>query len=108
VFLLQSLCLPTDEPDPDSEAFQRSGALTPMEMAQQTYDGLPKQPTYDVVIGGHRWAEERKLLELNVTDVEGNSLTLGRAFDLRLEALDPTRFAERQASVDAALGGAQS
>jgi hypothetical protein len=108
VFLLQSLCLPTDEPDPDSEAYQRSQALTPMEMAQQSYDRLAATPTYDVVLGGIRWCEDRKLMDLPVTDPDGNSLPLRRAFDLRLEALDPTRFAERQASVDKALGGEQS
>jgi hypothetical protein len=105
VFLLQSLCLPTDEPDPDSEVYERSSAPAPGAQAQSVYDGLPGAATFDVVDRVQKWAADRSLLELPVTDPEGNAMPLQRAIDLRLEALDPQRFAERQAAVDQALGG---
>lgn len=39
-FLLQALCLPTDEPDPDREQYERAPEPTQQELAQQVYDGL--------------------------------------------------------------------
>jgi hypothetical protein len=44
-FLLQALTLPTDEPDPDSEVYERAPEPTAQELAAQVYAGLLNSTT---------------------------------------------------------------
>jgi hypothetical protein len=79
-FLLQSLCLPTDEPDPDSETHDRGTADTDQQTAQKTADGLLAATDIESVKRVFSWASDKGLMEQQVT-VEGDSLPLRRLFD---------------------------
>jgi hypothetical protein len=109
VFLLQALCLPTDEPDPDSEVFQRAAGPTPEQQAQKVADGLPESVSFAQVDGVKRWAAERGLLDVPVTDPDGNRLApLLVLLNAKLDehaANEPAMQQARQANVDKALGG---
>lgn len=108
VFLLQALCLPTDEPDPDSEVYQRSAGPTPEQRAQQVADGVPATVSFAQLDGVKRWSADRGLLDLIVTDAEGNSTPLLALIDAKLEehaANEPALQQARQDNVDKALGG---
>lgn len=106
VFLLQSLCLPTDDPDPDSEVYQRSGADTPEQLAQRAADGAPGAVSVPQLEGVKRWAAERGLLDVMVNDAEGNSRTLLTLLDSRIAELAPAEAGDDKAgNVAESLGG---
>ena len=68
-FLLQSLCLPTDEPDPDREQYERAPEPTPQELAQQVYTGLLDSTTEAEAREWGNRAHARGLLDLQVHGV---------------------------------------
>src|SRR6478735_6507558 len=112
VFLLQALCLPTDEPDPDSEAYQRAGGKTPQQAAQETADKTPTATTAAQLMGVKRWAADRNLLDMVVTDGDGNARPLITILDEKIAELDPeagaraaAAEAERAGNVAGSLGG---
>lgn len=104
VFLLQALTLPTDEPDPDSEAYQRSGVPTDAEVAQDTADRAQRATDPGTLTNVRQWAADRGYDQLLVRDADGNGLPLGRLLDRRLDQLDPSRLEDKHAAVDHALG----
>lgn len=59
-FLLQSLCLPTDEPDPDAEAYERASAPveTPAQTAIRGMEQAPDPATLERVTA---WAQDQGL-----------------------------------------------
>lgn len=61
-FLLQTLCLPTDEPDPDETAIERA---TPAQAKAAAKAAAPKAPAKPPVSKG-KWAE--KIIDVNTTD----------------------------------------
>lgn len=65
-FLLQSLCLPTDERDPDMEQHERAAEPTPAELAQQAYDGLLAATTEAEAREWGNRAHGRGLLDMQV------------------------------------------
>lgn len=85
-FLLQSLCLPTNEPDPDSETTERSVSKTPAQVAQETADRLATATNAEIVKGVQRWAEERSLLDEQVK-VGPDGMPLSRVFDATFQRL---------------------
>jgi hypothetical protein len=107
VFLLQALTLPTDEPDPDSQAYERSNGPVPQEQAQETADRIPSATEVGVLQGVKQWAADRGLLTLKVTNQAGDSVFLGTMFDQRIDELDPAAGADKQANIDKALGGGE-
>lgn len=59
-FLLQSLCLPTDEPDPDAEAYERASA--PVETpAQAALRGIAQAETTEALDQVVAWADRQGL-----------------------------------------------
>lgn len=104
VFLLQALTLPTDEADPDSQAYERSAGPAPQDQAQETADRLAQVTDPDVARRVKDWAAERRLLDLMV-NFEGASRTLGSLIDALIVELDPSVGEEKQAKIDKALGG---
>lgn len=107
VFLLQSLCLPTDEPDPDSEAYQRAGGKTQQQSAQDTANRVPESVSVEQLDGVTRWCDERGLLDLMVRDADGNGRTLRSVIDAKIDELDPTVRQNRNANVSRSLGGGE-
>lgn len=107
VFLLQALTLPTDEPDPDSQAYERSSGRPAQDVAQDTANRIPGASEVSVLRGVKQWAEDRDLLRLKVTAPDGSSVFLETLFDNRIAELDPTAGDDKQANIDKALGGAQ-
>lgn len=94
-FLLQSLCLPTDEPDPDSESIQRGAASAKSEEVAKTRDGLMKATDADAVRRVQTWAESKGLLSEPTTDSDGNSVPLNRLFETTLARLGDTTADEQ-------------
>jgi hypothetical protein len=81
-FLLQALCLPTDEPDPDSEVHDRGTATPEAEMAATTAAGLlAGDKTAEQVVNVRTWAVTKGIMDQPVNDAEGNSMSLERLFD---------------------------
>lgn len=105
VFLLQSLTLPTDEPDPDSTVYERSSGPTLEQRAQMVAEGLPRAQSAKHV--QHVKNASTELLDLQVTDPEGNSLPLGVLLDRKMRELDPAIGQERSAAANRALGGGE-
>lgn len=95
-FLLQALCLPTDEPDPDAQTTERSPAQTEGAVAQETADKLPQASSLMIVQGVEKWCRERNLLGQQVT-FKGDSMPLERAFQLTYERLNTPSDADRAA-----------
>jgi hypothetical protein len=95
-FLLQSLCLPTDEPDPDREQHERAPEQSHearQAQAQDTADKLLVTNDLATVQRVHAWATERGLIATEVADADGELLPLGAL------------FARIQAKLEAAAGG---
>ena len=105
VFLLQSLCLPTDEPDPDSEVYERSNGPTAQQMAQRAADGVPTAVSVDQLQGVKRWAGERNLLDLVVDDAQGNARPLLALIDEKLAEMAPAEPADKRGNVGKSVGG---
>lgn len=78
-FLLQSLCLPTDETDPDAQVTDRSPVSTDDEMAQTTANGLASATAIESVQRVEEWAKGKSILGVQVT-VGDVSLPLERVF----------------------------
>lgn len=96
-FLLQALCLPTDEPDPDMHVTDRGTAAPDAEVAQTTADGLLTATDIESVKRVFSWASDRGLMDQQVT-VDGDSLPLRRLFDntyVRLGSTDADQDAEQ-------------
>lgn len=87
-FLLQALCLPTQDTDPDAESYQRGSGPTDAEQAQRVADGLPQCSDPTKLQGVRSWAAERQLLELMVTDAAGNGLPLSQLLDMHGQRLE--------------------
>lgn len=85
-FLLQALCLPTDEPDPDSQSTERSTAQSEGDVAQATADRLTSAINAKIVKGVESWCAERGLLDQAVM-FKGVGMPLSRAFQQTYEAL---------------------
>ena len=97
-FLLQALCLPTDEPDPDSQTTDRSPVDTANEQAQRCADGLTTATDPAAVQRVYDWASERHLLLVNVT-VGENSMPLSRVFSDTMTRLGDTTSDEKAEQV---------
>ena len=86
-FLLQSLCLPTDEVDPDQHQYERGQQQPqqdPQALAQQTADRLPSTTDLATLERVRAWAAERSLLSLAVQYDTADGRTtapLGSLFD---------------------------
>lgn len=93
-FLLQSLCLPTDEADPDEFTTDRGTASPKSEEAAKTRDGLLVATDIEAVKRVFSWASDKGLMEEQVTDAEGNSLPLRRLFDQTYTRLGDTTIDE--------------
>jgi hypothetical protein len=89
-FLLQALCLPTDEPDPDSQTHDRGTATPVAEEVAKTREGLLTATDIDTVKRVEKWASDKGLLEEPTTDTEGNSIPLHRLFEDTLARLGDT------------------
>lgn len=91
-FLLQSLCLPTDEPDPDHYATDRSPANPKQEEAQKTAAGLlAGDKDLATVERVKTWAEGKELMdEAVVVDDKGSTEPLSRLFERTLAGLGDT------------------
>lgn len=89
-FLLQALCLPTDEPDPDSESVQRGASTPSTTTAQITADGLANVTDVAAVKRVRDWSVTKGIMGEQVTDADGNSVPLERLFDKVLAALGDT------------------
>lgn len=88
-FLLQALCLPTDEADLDSETHDRGTAAPEPAVAQKTADGLLVATDPVSVANVRKWAEDKAIMDQPVNDADGNSLPLERLFDRVQAALSP-------------------
>lgn len=86
-FLLQALCLPTEDVDPDAQTYERGAGPTPAQQAQQVADGLPGCADLAKLQAVHGWSAERNLLDQPVTDANGNSLPLAALFDQHQQRL---------------------
>jgi hypothetical protein len=86
-FLLQSLCLPTHEADPDAQSYERGTGPTPAQQAQDTADRLADCTDLETVRRVQSWAEQRRLMDEQVTDAQGNTLSLGQLFTRVAEVL---------------------
>jgi len=106
VFLLQSLCLPTNEPDPDSQVYERANAKPTAEVAQDTADRVPTAVSVPQLQGVKSWAAERNLLDINVNDAQGNSRPLLAVIDEKLAELAPPPADDKDKHVSDSLGGA--
>jgi hypothetical protein len=82
-FLLQSLTLPTDEPDPDLHQYERAPEPTPQELAAQVAQGIAAATTEAGVREWGNRAHARGLLDLQV-----GALPLREHVTARLAALD--------------------
>lgn len=78
-FLLQSLCLPTDETDPDAQVTDRGPAKTDDDMAQSTANGLATAVSVESVQRVEEWAKGKALLGVQVS-VGDVTLPLERVF----------------------------
>ena len=84
-FLLQSLCLPTHEVDPDAQTFDRAQAPDPRKLAQETAERLPTTTDAGTVERVRAWASERDLLAVEVQYVSSEGpakAPLGDLLDL--------------------------
>lgn len=90
-FLLQALCLPTMDTDPDAQSYERvEEGPTPEQQAQTVADGLPGCADAGRLAAVRQWAQDRTLLGVTVTDHEGTALPLGELFAahaVRLQAV---------------------
>lgn len=79
-FLLQALCLPTHETDPDAETYERTQVAepTPAERAQQAADRLPTLTAPNQVEHMRSVAESMRLMDEQVTDETTALFTLGQ------------------------------
>lgn len=94
-FLLQALCLPTQDSDPDAETYERAGAPTSGETAQKVADGLPGCAAAEKLASVRAWSDERGLLDLMVSDEQGNGLPLRQLLDRHDERLGAGQEAGR-------------
>ena len=89
-FLLQALCLPTHDMDPDAEAHHRGTGPTPLEQAQQVAYGLSTCGDLAKLEQVRAWSAERNLLDLPVTydSAEGQATApLGTLFAMHAERI---------------------
>jgi hypothetical protein len=96
-FMLQALCLPTHDTDPDAESYERAPELSHearQAQAQDTADKLLVTNDLATVQRVHAWATERGLIGSEVADADGELLPLGTLFArvaARLEAAEAER-----------------
>lgn len=101
-FLLQALCLPTDEPDPDSESHDRSSGPTDQERAQDTADRAAKNEDPVALKRVADWVEGQGLGNLNVNvKIDGKEVT-GTLAGYMLKRIEATTPAEDKVDADAA------
>lgn len=96
-FLLQSLCLPTDERDPDMEQHERAAEPTPQELAEQVYTGLLDSTTEAEAREWGNRAHGRGLLDLEV-----HGVPLRDSVQSRIAALIERRVDGQRAAADTA------
>lgn len=88
-FMLQALCLPTQDNDPDADSYERAPAEPdPAELAQTTANGLATATEAATVERVQAWAAERELLAHTVTDQAGQPSTLGDLFHRTIAGLE--------------------
>lgn len=109
-FLLQALCLPTDETDPDAETHERSAGPTDQEKAQNCADRAAKNTDPESFPRVIEWAKASGIdgLMVNVT-LGGKAVTgsLGGYLTKRMEELagpDPDKDAAAEALLKDSLG----
>lgn len=85
-FLLQSLCLPTEDRDPDMDQHERA-ADTSQQDAQATADGLARATDPASVQRVQAWAAERGLMNLQVADPDEVLVPLGQLFARAMDRL---------------------
>jgi hypothetical protein len=83
-FLLQALTLPTDERDPDADAYERGPSRE--ESAQRYCDGIPGCADPVVLESVRQQAETEQLLDAQVT-AGGRTMILAEAFGIRQQQL---------------------
>ncbi len=100
-FLLQALCLPTDEPDPDSQSHDRAAGPTDQERAQDTADRAAKNTDPDSFPRVIEWAKAQGIdsLMVNVT-LDGKAVTgsLGGYLGKRMAELAPATESDDEAA----------
>lgn len=105
-FLLQSLCLPTDEPDPDSETHERSTGPTDQQQAQDTADRAAKATDPVALQRVAEWVTTKGLDDITIT-VGDKTGPLGRYMAKRIADLkgpDPDADAAAQKILEESLG----
>lgn len=88
-FLLQSLCLPTDEPDPDREQHERAPEPTERELVDQVLIGLRDATTEAEAREWGNRAHTRNLLDLPLTMPVTDCSTVREAVARRIASLAP-------------------
>lgn len=94
-FLLQALCLPTNDTDPDAETYTRGqagqgGGVDRQQVAQDTADKLPTAQSAEQLERVRAWAAERNLLPVTVQyqSAEGPATAdLGALLDMHADRL---------------------
>jgi hypothetical protein len=106
-FLLQALCLPTDEPDPDMTLTDRAPVDTKAQDAATVATGLLKPDvTAESVARVKAWSVEKGIMDEQVADDEGNGMPLWKLFD-RIEAHFGAVDEEAEQRVRDSLGGTE-
>ena len=95
-FLLQSLCLPTDEPDPDREQHERAPELTTRELVDQLLIGLRDCTTEAEAREWGNRAHSRGLLDEALTMPVVDCSTVREAVQRRIASLTPAEPAQQQ------------
>lgn len=106
-FLLQALCLPTNEPDPDSETHDRSSGPTAQQNAQAFAERAKNNTDLDKAERGIKWATDTNVSEVPVT-IDGTTIPLGRYLENLAAALRGGELtAEQSAALEKTLGATE-
>lgn len=81
-FLLQALCLPTNEPDPDMHQYERAAEPTTEELVAQVVEGVRAAPDEATVKEWGNRAHSKRLLDLSPESLSG--LTVRQYVEQRL------------------------
>ncbi|WP_408895903.1 ERF family protein [Nocardioides sp. R1-1] len=86
-FLLEALCLPTDEPDPDTHQYERAVELSPAELAVDAVRRIFEATTEEAVREWGNRAAGKDLLDLRVHGPNGQQATVREFVQQRLAFL---------------------
>lgn len=78
-FLLQALCLPTHDTDPDAESYDRAPAPDLAALAQDTANKLPTAGDLPTLERVQAWADTNRLMDEPVSH-DGETMPLGQLF----------------------------